>query len=63
MPSHSEFSVAQGIARFLADFRESQSLDAEPELAEPSMCVENCGMPAAYLQRCFACNAKGRVTS
>lgn len=60
--THSPEEVQVGIDRFFADFRASLGTDAEPEVAEPPMCVE-CGvLPAAFRERCFGCNAKpGRL--
>lgn len=53
--------VEIGVARFLDLFRTISGTDAEPELAEPPMCVECQMIPAAYLDRCFGCNAKGAL--
>ena len=60
---HSDAAVQRGIDRFFADLRESLGLDVEPELSEPPMCTA-CGvLPAAYVNRCFSCHAKGRLPS
>lgn len=58
---HSLEAVGVGITRFLDAFRASFGTDAAPELDVPVLCIE-CGQyPAAWMQRCFSCQASRRV--
>lgn len=60
---HSLEAVGVGIERFLADFRASLGTDVEAEMTELGLC-KTCGLyPAAWMQRCFSCNAKMRLPS
>lgn len=53
--------VEVGVKRFLNDFRTFQCMDVELEIALPVLCTE-CGLyPAAWMLRCFTCNAKMRL--
>ncbi len=49
------------VTRFLADFREWQSIDAEPEFAD--LCGSCLLYPAVHHSMCFTCASKGRLPS
>lgn len=53
---HSLDAVWVGITRFLADFRERQSLDAEWEFQE--LCGTCHQYPAAIYRQCFSCASR-----